>query len=113
MPKIDGATNLSDMQRRYIWLAGSFHDRVLVQGRGRRSPKLLYAIHRPEELVVFGYSSPMLWLTRRGIFRPLQARNTYTLTEFGESIFARMVASGAGLKLNQQIRETEAAEPKK
>ena len=99
--------NLTDMQKRYVWLAGSFPDRTLVQGRGKRSPKLLYALNVPEEIVVFGYSNPMLWLVQRGLFRGLQARNNYTLTEAGEKVFRDLLASGAGLRLNAQIRETQ------
>lgn len=99
--------NLTDMQRRYVWLAGSFPDRVFVQGRGKRSPKLLYALNSPEEIVVFGYSNPMLWLVNRGLFRKLQAHNTYTLTDEGEAEFKRLHATGAGLRINASIRETQ------
>lgn len=102
--------NLTDMQKRYLWLAGSFPDRVLVQGRGKRSPKLLYAINIPDEIVVFGYSNPMMWLVQRGLFRKLQANNTYTLTDEGEAEFRRLLASGAGLRLNPMLRETRVAE---
>lgn len=102
--------NLTDMQKRYLWLAGSYPNRVLVQGRGRRSPRLLYALNIPEEVVVFGYSNPMMWLVQRGLFRALQAHNTYTLTEEGEAEFRRLLASGAGLRLNAQIKETRVAE---
>lgn len=103
-----GDANLSDMQKRYIWLAGSFPDRVLVQGRGKRSPRLLYALNIPEEIVVFGYSNPMLWLVNRGLFRRLQARNMYAMTDEGEAIFRKMHASGAGERINAGIREVQA-----
>lgn len=101
---------LTDMQARYVWLAGAYPDRVLVQGRGKRSPRLLYALNRPDEIVVFGYSNPMISLVNRGFFRALQARNTYALSEKGEAEFQRMLTAGAGLRLNAQIRETRAKE---
>lgn len=101
---------LTATQARYVWLAGAYPDRVLVQGRGKRSPRLLYAINRPGEIVVFGYGNPMMWLVNRGLFRGLQARNTYTLTEKGEAEFRRLLSAGAGLKLNKEIRETTAQE---
>lgn len=101
--------NLTDMQKRYLWLAGSYPDRVFVQGRGRRSRKLLYALNIPDEIVVFGYSNPMIWLVRRGLFRALQAFNTYTLTVEGEAEFGRLLTMQSGLRLNEGLELTRAS----
>lgn len=102
--------NLSDMQKKYVWLAGSYPSRVLTQGRGRRSPRLLYALNLPDEIVVFGYSNPMIWLVNRGLFRKLQGHQMYTLTDEGEACFRRLLVSGAGMKINDGIEEVRASE---
>lgn len=99
---------LTLMQKRYIWLAGSYPDKIVVQGRGKRSRKLLYALD-DDELVLFGYSYPMQWLVQRDLFRPLQARHTFTLTGAGEDIFARLHATGEGGKLNDLIEKVRVA----
>lgn len=96
--------NLTDMQKRYIWLAGSFPQRNVAQGRGRRSKELLYALHGEDELVIFGYSNPPEWLAHRGLFRALQARNHYTLTDEGEKVFRELLVGQFGLRAN--VRET-------
>ncbi len=51
---------LTDMQKRYLWLMGSFPDRIMVQGRGYRSEKTKYALNFEGELVIFGYSNPSM-----------------------------------------------------
>jgi len=96
--------SLTDMQKRYIWLMGSFPGKVMVQGRGYRTAKTMWR-DDGEELVIFGYSNPPEWLERRGLIRSLQAPRTYTLTDAGEAEFKRMLARGDGLWINRQIRE--------
>lgn len=87
--------NLSPMQKKYIWLAGSFPSRIVEQGRGRRTRQLLYALTDDgERLVLFGYSNPMEWLVHRGLFRHLQERHTYTLTGAGEAVFEQLKVNG-------------------
>lgn len=88
---------LSEMQRRYIWLAGSYPSRVLIQGRGKRTPKLLYALSGDDLLFVFGYSYPALFLARRGLLRLAGANHSahaYVLTEAGEDAFNRLLGNG-------------------
>lgn len=99
---------LTDMQKRYLWLMGSFPDRIMVQGRGYRTERTRYAVNLEGELVIFGYSNPAMWLENRGLIRKMQAPNSYTLTEDGEHEFQEMLARGDGLTLNRQIREVEA-----
>lgn len=97
------------MQKRYIWLAGSYPDLLLIQGRGRRSQKTLYALDRPSgELVLFGYSDPCYFMLDR-YFRRGQAPNSYILTEQGEEVFNRLLRTGEGLEINEQIFETRLA----
>ena len=96
--------SLTLMQKRYIWLAGSHPDKIVVQGRGKRTRKLLYAIDG-EELVLFGYSNPMQWLVHRDLFRPLQAYSTFTLTGAGEDIFLRMQTNGDAWTIKDQVEE--------
>lgn len=99
------AVKLTAMQKRYIWLAGSFPELVVRQGRGYRSPQTLYAIDRDtEELVIFGSSNPLNFMEGR-LFQRTQAPGTYTLTDAGEDAFRRLVATGQGLELNRQIRK--------
>lgn len=94
------------MQKRYIWLAGSFPSLIVIQGRGYRSQRTMYRLkHDDGELVIFGYSNPCFWLENRGIFRAGQAPHSYVLTDEGERLFRQLLASGAGMKINQQIRE--------
>lgn len=106
--------NLTIMQKRYIWLAGSFPARTIEQGQGKRTRKLLYALDGEDNLVIFGYSNPMQWLVHRGLFRPLQARNMFTLTNAGEDAFERLNASGGisndlfeEVKLNKRQHEID------
>jgi hypothetical protein len=100
------AEQLTKMQRRYIWLAGSFPSLVIVQGRGYRSRKTMYAINEDAgELIVFGYSNPLYFLEARGIFRKLQSPNAYTLTEKGDSLFGKMLIAGDGATLNDEVIE--------
>lgn len=104
--------SLTERQKQYIWLAGSYPDRILEQGRGIRGRRLAYALNLPDKIVVFGYGNPMIWLVNRGLFRKLQARNCYTLTDQGETVFQKLVLSQAGLRLNAGIRETQAVDPR-
>lgn len=104
--------SLTLMQKRYIWLAGSHPDKVVVQGRGKRSRKLLYGIEG-DELVLFGYSNPMTWLVARDLFRPLQASNAFTLSGAGEDIFLRLQLDGEGLKITEVIEEVRVARRQK
>lgn len=98
-------SKLTDMQKRYIWLAGSYPELLLIQGRGYRTKKTLYAINRDAgELVVFGYSNPCYFMEGR-YFRKGQAPGSYILTDLGEDTFKRLLASGAGLDINRQIAE--------
>lgn len=101
---------LTDMQKAYIWLAGSYPKRVVVQGNGKRSPKLLYALHGEDEIVLFGYSNPAEFLVHRDLFMRLQARHTYDLTDMGRRVFERLLAAGAGLKINARVKETKVKE---
>ena len=86
---------LTTMQKRYIWLAGSYPARTIEQGRGvRAGSRLKYALDGDDNLVVFGYSNPMYFLQGRDLFRPLQERNKFTLTGAGEMIFEQLHAAG-------------------
>src|SRR6478736_9717116 len=82
--------SLSPMQKKYIWLAGSFPARVVEQGRGKRTRKLLYALDGDDTLVIFGYSSPLKWLVLRDLFRELQEPGKYVLTGAGEQVFEQL-----------------------
>lgn len=97
-------TKLTDMQARYLWLMGSYPSLIMIQGRGYRTERLMYAI-RDDELIIFGYSNPAFWLSSRGLIKPLQAPNSYALTDEGTRVFTELVARGVGMKLNKQIRE--------
>lgn len=97
---------LTFMQERYLWLAGSYPNLLLVQGRGKRSARLLYAID-DDELIVFGYSSPGMFLVNRGLLRRGQMLGSYVLTDEGEAEFRRLVATGAGLRINPGLRKVE------
>lgn len=98
------------MQKRYLWLAGSYPARILVQGQGKRSRKLRYELYGDDELVVFGYSNPPEWLVRRDLLRPLQARHSYALTGAGEMILEQLHAKG-GISSDEfeevRVRPTE------
>lgn len=97
---------LTDRQKQYIWLMGSFPKYVAEQGRGYRTEKLMYGLDDDNErLYIFGYSTPFLWLTNRGLVRRLQNDTRgYVLTDEGEAQFTRLLAAGAGMNLNRQIR---------
>lgn len=97
---------LTKMQQRYIWLAGSFPSLVVVQGRGYRQPRTMYHVDQDAgEITIFGYSYPLYFLVRRGLFRRLQAPGAYTLTDQGETQFQQMLIRGDGGRLNDEIRE--------
>lgn len=100
---------LTDRQKQYIWLMGSFPKYVAEQGRGYRTEKLLYGLDDDNErLYIFGYSTPFLWLTNRGLVRRLQNDTRgYVLTDEGEAQFTRLLAAGAGLEINRKIRQVE------
>ena len=93
-------------QQQYLWLAGSFPDKIVVQGKGYRAEKLMYGI-REDELIIFGYSDPLYWLSNRGLVRKLANARAYVLTEAGEDAFRRLLVGGAGLKLNAGVRQVE------
>lgn len=94
------------MQKRYIWLAGSFPALAVVQGRGYRVPRTMFNVDADAgELTVFGYGDPLYFLVGRGLFRKMQAHGTYTLTETGEAAFQQMLVRGDGGWLNDEIRE--------
>lgn len=105
------APKLTDMQKRYIWLAGSYSELILIQGRGYRTRQTKYAVDEDAgELIVFGYSNPCYFMEGR-FFRKGQAPNSYILTEQGEDAYRRLLASGAGGKINEQIRKVQARRP--
>lgn len=95
---------LTDRQKQYIWLMGSFPKKIAVQGRGYRTDRLMYGI-QDDELVIFGYSSPLFWLENRGLVRRLGNANAYVLTETGERAFKDLHVRGAGLSINRSIRK--------
>lgn len=95
---------LTDRQQQYLWLMGSFADKIAVQGRGYRTKRLLYGV-KDDELVIFGYSNPLYWMEGRGLVRKLQNANAYVLTDDGERAFQQMLVRGAGLRINQNIKE--------
>jgi hypothetical protein len=89
------------MQKRYIWLAGSFPDLVIAQGRGQRGPVTYYNLdHDNQVLTIFGYSNPLRWLAGRGLVRELQGHNKFTLSEAGEAAFRKLLLAGDGGALN-------------
>lgn len=104
IPKI----RLTERQKQYIWLMGSFPDKIAVQGRGYRTSRLMYGL-TAEELVIFGYSTPLLWLTNRGLTRQLQNADAYVLTDDGTLAFQQILISGAGLTINKHIRKVTVA----
>jgi hypothetical protein len=90
--------NLSDRQRQYIWLMGSFPQKIAVQGRGYRNATLMYGFDE-DELVIFGYSSPFLWLDNRGLTRPIANHpRGRVLTDEGEKVFQRLLLDGYGAR---------------
>lgn len=95
---------LTDRQQQYLWLMGSYGDKIAVQGRGYRTQRLLYGI-KEDELVIFGYSNPLYWLEGRGLVRKLQNANAYVLTDDGERAFQELVVRGAGMTINRSIKE--------
>lgn len=100
--------NLTPRQKQYIWIMGSFRSMVAVQGRGKRTPKLMYAVADEEQTVyIFGYSDPLYSLKHRGLVRCLQDNKSYVLTEEGEAVFNRLVYTQAGLTLNREIKEVQ------
>jgi hypothetical protein len=103
-------TSLTDMQRRYIWLAGSHPGRKIIQGRGERfAITTLYGLHGNDEIVIWGFSDPARHLVGRGLFRKLDAPNTYAMTEVGRGLYLRMMADGEGVELNRQVRQVKVA----
>lgn len=82
---------LTDMQRAYIWLAGSYG--TITQGRGKRSRRLMYG-ESDGELFVFGYSTPAYFLEGRGLMKKMQAPNMYCLTDEGDEVFRALQLYG-------------------
>lgn len=99
--------SLTNMQKRYIWLAGIFPHHVIVQGRGKRGDKVLYYAIEDEFLYLFGYSNPLHWLCNRGLFRRLQDGRAHALTEAGEKEFSKMVLRGYGEKVASLVKEAK------
>lgn len=97
---------LTDRQQQYLWLVGSYADKIAVQGRGYRTQRLMYGI-RDDELVIFGYSSPFYFLEGRGLVRKLDNANAYVLTDDGERAYREMLVRGAGMKINRSIKEVQ------
>lgn len=95
---------LTERQQQYIWLMGSFADKIAVQGRGYRTKRLLYGV-KDDELVIFGYSSPFYFLEGRGLVRKLQNANAYILTDEGDRAFRNLLVRGAGMMINRNIKE--------
>lgn len=98
--------SLTARQKQYIWLMGSYPDKVAMQGRGYRSPELKYGIDG-HELVIFGYSTPLLWLRNRGLVRRLQDMRYHELTEEGRAVFQRLLLDGFGA--SAPVREVKVA----
>jgi hypothetical protein len=89
-------SSLTARQKQYIWLMGSFPEKVAVQGRGYRTSDLLYGFDE-DELVIFGYSDPFLWLENRGLIRKLANHpKGRVLTDEGETVFGQLLLSGFG-----------------
>lgn len=90
---------LTLMQKRYIWLAGSYPDRVVEQGQGKRSKELYYALDDEDEgrLVIFGYSHPLYFMEGK-LFRKLQDGRSWALTEAGDKEFQKLLLEGFGDK---------------
>lgn len=96
------------MQKRYIWLAGSYPGTVVQQGRGNRGLPLYYAFSEDERtLFLFGYSNPLYWLENRGLFKKLQDGMSYDLTEEGMNVFLRLTLSGYGFDQKTKVKEVK------
>ncbi len=100
-------SNLTDMQKRYIWLAGSYPQSVIQQGHGVRGLPLYFAFDEDRTLFLFGYSNPLYWLENRGLFKKLQDEKSYALTEEGERVFASMVLSDWGARHSETFKEAK------
>lgn len=99
--------SLTARQKQYIWLMGSFPSKLAVQGRGQRSPELKYGFYE-DEMVIFGYSEPFLWLRNRGLVRRLENHpHAHVLTDEGEKVFQRLLLNGFGMKA--PVREVKVA----
>lgn len=89
-------SGLTARQKQYIWLMGSHPDKIAVQGRGYRTGDLHYGFD-DDELVIFGYSEPFLWLRNRGLVRRLENHmKGHVLTELGEQVYGRLLLAGFG-----------------
>lgn len=89
--------NLSEMQKRYIWLMGSFPKLQMFQGQGIRlwrktQGRLCYAVTE-DELFIFGYSNPPYFMVGKWLDKG-QAPNSYNLNKAGQDAFNAMLASG-------------------
>lgn len=95
---------LTKMQRRYVWLAGSFPHLTVAQGRGRRTIRTLYGIDESaSELHLFGYGTPLFFLSNKGLFKKLQDWRLYALTDNGEAEFRKLLAGG-GVSSDEFLR---------
>lgn len=105
-------SGLTPRQKQYIWLIGSHPRMIAIQGRGYRSKELLYGTDDvSEELFIFGYSDPFLWLDNRGLTRrPANHPRGRVLTEEGERVFQKLKLGGFGL--DAPIRKVKLAPPK-
>lgn len=101
--------SLTPRQKQYIWIMGSYPERIAIQGRGYRTKVLGYGLVGEDELYIFGYGTPFLWLDNRGLTRPLaNNRKARVLTDEGERVFQRLLLAGFGA--DAPIREVTVKE---
>lgn len=101
---------LTARQKQYIWLMGAHPDKIAIQGRGYRSPELRYGFDG-DELVIFGYSEPFLWLRNRGLVRRLENNmKAHVLTDEGEAVYGKLLLAGFGG--SAPVREVKVAPAK-
>ena len=101
-------TQLSDMQKRYVWIMGSYPKYIAKQGKGYRDRVLKYVLDTDTSvLYLFGYSNPLYFLEGRTLVRKLENESAYVLTETGEAEFRKLVLCQAGLKINPTIKAVE------
>lgn len=97
-------SQLSPMQKRYLLLAVMHEHMALVQGRGYRTKRTQYALpDGGNEIIVFGYQNPAMFLERRGLLRKLPALNAYGLTDEGRKEAAKMVLSHEAEAISKEV----------
>lgn len=93
---MNATRNVTARQKQYVWLMGSHPNKIAVQGRGSRSRELRYGVS-DEELVIFGYGEPFLFLRCRGLARPMaNYPRGYALTDAGQALYNRLLLAGFG-----------------